>query len=892
MLGRTVSHYDILEKLGEGGMGVVYRARDVNLGRFVALKLLPRHLVDSREKAARFRQEARAISALNHPHIATIYGFEEADGAACLVLEYLPGGSLRQKMAALKAMGQFPSLRMALDWTMQMAEGLSHAHRRGIIHRDIKASNILFTEDDRVKIADFGLAKMAYNEDASRAPADLTQSGAAVGTPACMSPEQALGGEVDQRSDLFSLGIILFELITGEMPFQGSSIPTILHEIVYAPAAPLSSLRNGVSDALQRIVSKALEKNPAFRYQTADDLLADLHEVRGQLEPSDSKDLALEDTVSVTKAPVRRSRAGRIALAAAIVAGALLPAAAPDIRRRAAGLIHWQSIPAEQRIAVLPFANIGDDPRNQALVDGLMEVVTNSLTRLEQSHGSLLVVPASDVRSERTTGAHDAWKKFGANLAITGSVERSGATVRVTINLVDTRKVTQLRTDVVRANLSVEAISDGVVKKVAHMLDPELEAQDRQTLRAGETSLAAADRYYVEGLGYLHLNDRPENIDHAINDFNRALVLDRNYVLAYAGVAQAYRLRYDKLKDPDSMGAALTNASRAVALNSRIAAVHITMGMVEAGMGQYEKAEPELRLALKLEPRNADAYRELAAIYEAMRQPDKAEKTFKKAIDLRPRDWWSLKQLALFYYRTGKYSDAARYFRDVIVFTPDSANAYSNLAGACLQLNRKAEAVDLLRQSIDIEPTANACNNLGVLYYFDGRFADAAAQFETARDLNRTYSIYWGNLADAYRWAPGLADKAPNTYEEAIKRTQEEIRTNPRSAAAHARIAMYWAALGFMEKDAAAAAADRRQAASEIARAISLDPSDGGVQYRAALVYEQGDRRELAVAALRSAIRSRYSLEEIRRAPPLKELIRDSRIQRLLDNVKRSDTTH
>jgi eukaryotic-like serine/threonine-protein kinase len=875
MVGRKLSHYEVLRKLGEGGMGVVYLARDTDLDRFVALKFLSPRMVDSDDKIARFTQEARAISALNHPHIATIYEMEEVGGSEFLVLEYLPGGSLREKLAEWRSRGERLPLPLAIDWTIQIAEGLSHAHRHGIVHRDVKPSNVLFAEEGSLKIADFGLAKVASGENNG-----LTESGIAIGTPPCMSPEQARGDEVDERTDIFSLGIILFELIAGEPPFYGANAMAQLHQIVYAPAPSLSRFRADAPDFLQSIVSKSLEKAPELRYQTMADLVTALRAPGSQRESLSLRD---QSTITMPPAPaVRLPRRWRMAVGAVVLAGIPIAVGLPGVRHEASNWFLARPLPAEKRIAVLEFTNIGADPKNRALADGLMEVVSNSLTRMEQ--GTLLVVPATDVRKERVTSTGEAWRRLGANLAITGSVGRNGDAVRIMINLVDTRSVTQLRTETVKTDLADPALLDRVVEKVALMFEPALQSQATKSVRDGKSHTAGAERYYIEGVGDLRRNDRPESIDDAIGAFRRAVALDGNYALAYAGLAEAEWRKYSVLRDPESMAGAIESSDRALHLNGRLAPVHVTAGMVQSGTGHYERAVRELQRALDLDPRSADAYRELATTYSAMGRIDLAEATYKKAIDLRPDAWWSLKQIGLFYLNHGRYPEAQQYFAKVIQLTPASAKAYSNLGVAYVKMGRNADAVDQFQKSISIEPIAAACSNLGYLYYMDGRFGDAAAQFEKATELIATDSEFWGNLADAYRWTPALAGKAPAAFRRAIDLIQKEIAINPVDAQLHSRLAIYSIALGSIDPVPAERQTARRNAAKEIEKAIRLAPADGTVQYRAAIVYEQTHQRDRALHALAASLQagSEYR-EEMRRVPPLEDLRKDLRFRRLLD---------
>ena len=846
-------------------MGVVYQARDTDLGRYVALKFLPPELVSSPERIARFRQEARAISTLNHPRIATIYGIEESGDQKFLVLEYLPGGTLRQKLSAHKSSGEMPSLRQCLEWAIQIAEGLAHAHKRGIVHRDIKASNVLFTEDGQLKIADFGLAKIAAEAGADRAH---SIRGRAMGTPVYMSPEQARGQQVDERSDIFSLGILLFELIAGKMPFRNTDTPAVLHEIAYTPAPPLGAFRDGVPDTLQSVISRMLEKDPAQRYQTANDLLTDLRALSAA-SGSDTPASLLE-TVTMASVPRWKRRWRPIAAAAALAVGLMAVVVVPAARHRMAGWMH--PIPAERRVAVLPFLNIGCD---QALSDGLFEVVSNALTQLEQFHGALLVVPATDVRHEHVTSARDAGRVLGANLAVTGSIQRIGANgVQVMIGLSDTRTVTQLRSATIKAQLpELAGVQDQVVETVARMLELALQPEAAQTLKAGDTTVPAAYPSYVDGLGYLFRYDQPENIGKAIASFQRAVDTDRHYALAYVGLAEAFKRQYDLFKDTGSIDAALEDGSRALALDDRLASAHVAMGMIQDGKGDYPRAESEFKAAIKLDRRNADAYRELATTYGAMGRAGQAEATYKQAIELRGDDWSSVKQLGVFYFKNSRFSAAEQCFRKVIELTPDSAKAYSNLGGLYAKMGRYADAEAQFRKSLSLAPTSDVYSNLGYVYFYgEGNYAQAAAQYREATELAPRNSEFWGNLADSYRWDPTLAGQAPDTYRKAIDLVQREIAVNPRDSRLLSQAAMWWAALG-----------SRKEAAAEIAKAIDLAPHEGLIQYRAALVYEQAGQRDRALRAVEAALKAGYPSDEFRKAPPLKALREDPRYLRLVN---------
>jgi TolB-like protein len=474
MLGTTVSQYEILKKLGEGGMGVVYQARDRTLGRLVALKFLNAHLVDSPEQLARFEQEARTLSSLNHPHIATIYGFEQSGEHRFLVLEYLPGGTLAAKLAELKPVRGAFSIEQSLDYAIQIAEGLRHAHNHGVIHRDIKAFNVMFTEDGALKITDFGLARLTGSEH-------LTRVGRVVGTLSCMSPEQAQGKPVDHRSDIFSFGILMYQLFAGEVPFRAPSEAALLHQIVYQPAPAIDEFRAGVPASVERIVMKALEKDPNRRHQTMEELLIDLRAVRQEISAGRASAQSLEETVTIA-APRHVRRKVRL-VGAAIAAVCVLAAAfaMPPLRERAVQWLHPpRPLPQQKRIAVLPFTT--SDPANQAFSDGLNDIISYKLAQLEQFQGSLMVVAASEVNNRGAKTPSAARDLLGANLAIVGTVVRTGDRCQAFASLVDTRDLVQLRSATIEARLSDPAeVRDRVISRVAQMLDLELTAQAQNT---------------------------------------------------------------------------------------------------------------------------------------------------------------------------------------------------------------------------------------------------------------------------------------------------------------------------------------------------------------------------------------------------------------------------
>jgi tetratricopeptide (TPR) repeat protein/tRNA A-37 threonylcarbamoyl transferase component Bud32 len=868
MIGQTILHYQIVEKLGEGGMATVYQARDLKVDRRVALKFTSASVLTSPEARDRFRNEARATSRLNHPNIATLYDVEEFEGEPFLVLEYLSGGSLQDFVQKYKAAGQRIEVEQVVAIALGIAEGLAHAHRNGIVHRDIKPANILFSADGLPKITDFGISKF-------REAGDLTQTGRVMGTAGYMSPEQAQGEDADPRSDLFSFGAVLFEMLTGEKPFQAGSVPTLLYKIVHEQAPQARALRPEVPEALNLLVRVCLEKKREDRPQRTVEVSDALNSVRRLIESSDGSG-------SATRTHAIGWLAGPgLATRRKFWLWLLLPLAAllallfkPSIFERPVEWWRARGVPAEKKLAVLGFANVGNNPATQAFCDGLMETLTSMLTQLEDFHGSLWVVPAGEVRAVRNPA--EARRQFGANLAITGSVQRSGNQVRVTVNLTDAAQGRNLASRVIDATVEdLTALENGVLGQAADMLEVELQPKARNLLRSSNTAVADAYDFYLQGRGYLYRFDRPGNSDNAIGAFEKALKKDSHYALAYAGLGEAYLTKYSLTKDDRWLEPSMTNGQQAIALNDHLAGPHVTLGTIFRITGRYEQSIGEFKTALNLDPLNADAYRELATAYDRSNQLDEAEKTYRRAIDLRPGSWLSYKDLGVFYVNHNRYRDAEQPYRKVIDLTPDNDWAYRNL-GTVYQLEgRYNEAEEMLKKAINIKATVESYNNLAALYYFEGRNPEAVKTYELALDLpdGRINSVVWGNLADAYRWTPGLEEKAPATYRQAIRLAEEQLVLNPKSATANIGLAVYWAKLG-----------DRHKALGYLSKARKLAPSHMHVLFQSVLVYELTSQRTLALEALQGALRAGYSKEDVLREPELAKLRQDPHFQRLIDS--------
>jgi serine/threonine protein kinase/tetratricopeptide (TPR) repeat protein len=855
MIGRAISHYEILERIGEGAMSVVYKARDVRLGRFVALKFLHFQLCVEEEGKQRFLHEARAVSALDHPNICTIYDIDEAEsGQLFIVMAYYRGENITQKIAG----GPMP-LRDALDIAIQSAQGLAKSHKEGIIHRDIKPANIMVTQEGIVKVLDFGVAKLVNLR--------ITPAGATLGTPAYMSPEQILSKpNVDHRSDIWSLGVVLYEMLSGQLPFQQQYPQALQYSILSDPPESLRKLRADLPEELEHIITvKALAKDPDERYQSVDELLVDLRALQRMLPAGTT-------TTSTGKRPPRPTwdrklgpRGRRVAWAAAVtfVLALLFPLAGQRLfGERCLWAPAWFTacqVPVDKHVSMLSFENLGGDPASQAFGDGLVQSFTSKLTKLASFHDSLCVHPP---RSDQQV--------FGGGLALSGTVERTGTTVRLNLKLSNAQSGLPLRAlatenDILDVN-AVSALQDRLVEQMAALMEIEFPAQARVALAAGGTTIPGAFESYIEGLGYLGRDD----IDNAESRFQQALASDQYYALAQIALGDVYRRRYELTKQQPWADQARQNCLKAIEHNDQLDGAYLTLGRVYSRTGQGDQAVVAFRRALDLNPLDFDTQRELANAYIATVAVQEAESVYLQAIESRRNCWRASNRLGVFYDGYGRYDEAEKQFRKVIEVAPKSPIGYTNLGLLYIKIERDQEAAKMLETSLQIQELPRTYLNLGVAYFHQGCYADAARTMVKAVDLGLNDYRTWGDLAEAYLMVPELADRAPGAFRQAIALAEEETAKSPADAEGRSLLANYYARLR-----------DNEKALAAISDALRLGPNNVNVLFQAALVHEMAGQRDRALETLEAALRAGYSLKEVRQSEPLKPLRSDPRYQEL-----------
>jgi serine/threonine-protein kinase len=716
MQGQVLKHYKIIDELGKGGMGVVYKALDLHLDRFVAIKTLPGDRVADPERRRRFIQEAKAASALNHPNIVTIHDIDRANGNYFIAMEYIQGKTLYELIQS----GEL-RLSQSLNYGIQIADALTKAHSAGIIHRDIKPSNVMITSDNHAKVLDFGLAKLAEESGISSRPGEneltpslerITGDGAVLGTLSYMSPEQARGRPVDHRTDIFSLGAVLYQMVAGEPPFRGPHAAAVLDKLLYTPTPSIRSSDPNYPIALERTISRATAKDPRDRYPSMQEMASDLRAVAG----------GQKVVVPLLNRKRRRS------LFLAIAAMLLLILIALPFREHLPRWLGGPAITDEIILAILPIINVDADEENRAFCEGLMERLATKFAQLQNLGKPLNIISSRAVRDQGVTSPSDARRVFNATMALTGSLQTLRDKIILNLNLEDTRNSQLLDGKIIEVPVSdLPELEKDALEQAAAMLALPLNWQEKEALSAGNTRDSEAYNAYVQGLGLMTRFDIGENIDQAIRQFQQSIAEDPEYALAYAGLGDAYWRKYSRTRDPAWADQALSSSKRAAELDSRIAAVYITQGIIYTGTGKPENAVEALNQAIELEPRNATAYRELGNAFERMARTEEAKAAYLKAIELNSDDWYNHFSFGLFYYYRSLYAEAAAQFQRVIELYPDHFYAYSALGGIHLYQGAFEKAEDMFARSLAIRETPEAYSNLSASYIFQGRAPEGAS---------------------------------------------------------------------------------------------------------------------------------------------------------------------
>jgi serine/threonine protein kinase/lipoprotein NlpI len=676
MIGKTVSHYKILDKLGEGGMGVVYKAQDIRLDRIVALKFLTKYLLCDTEAKARFAHEAKAASALNHPSITTIHEIDEVQGECFICMEYIEGKSIKEVIKEKTL-----SIEEILKIAIQIAEGLNAAHKKGIVHRDIKSDNIMLSDEGLVKIMDFGLAKL---KGVSR----VTKAGTTLGTVSYMSPEQARGEEVDHRTDIWSLGVVLYEILTRQLPFKGEYEQAVIYAILNEKPNPITDLQTGLPGELEPIVNKALAKSPDSRYQKAEDIVIDLRELRNRLES------VKEQTLTKKLQP---------------------------------------------SIAVLPFVDMSPDKNQEYFCDGMAEEIINALTQVE----GLRVVARTSAFSFRgkEMDIREIGRKLNVEKVLEGSVRKAGNRLRITVQLVNVSDGYHLWSERYDREMEdVFTIQDEISLAIVDRLKVKLLKEEKAKLVKRYTDDPEAYSLYLKGRYFW--NRRYEGgLQKAVECFHQAIDKDPLYALAYAGIADCYNQfgLWSFLHPKEAYAKAKVACAKALEIDDTLAEAYASLGWIKTFYDwDWAEAEKAFKLALKLNPNYAVAHVFYGLYLGIMGNGVEAIAEEKKGVELDPLCLFMNAVLGFSLYGWREYDEAIEQLLKTLEMDPNFAVAHFFLGLSYAGKQRWKESIVSLQEFVNLWPGSPvAVGYLGFAYGMSGQEDEALKMLDQLEELSK-----------------------------------------------------------------------------------------------------------------------------------------------------------
>ena len=840
MATEIVGRYEIVRPLGAGGMGEVFLARDQTLRRQVAVK----RVQAGDAKAARsILHEARVAASLEHPNIASIYDVVEHNGQAHIVMEFVDGMTLSQRMAA----GPLTEPQ-AIHYGRQIAAALAYAHARNVVHCDIKPSNVMISADGVPKVLDFGIAR----RDSHTATDATTSTNLIQGTPPYMAPEVLLGSEPSQQSDVFGLGVVLYELVSGRRPYEGRGAAAILTAMT-APPPPLDTTVAGVSREFSAIVQRAIHTDRQQRVQSASELKSALDRIasetthtlqgRGTARPRSAagKSMAL--------------LAGLAIVCAALVAG--VPRLA-DVRPR-------QSV-----LGVMMFNNTGD-AANDYIAAGMADVM---ISHLADAPG-ITVVPRTAMASlTKESQIAEAVKALGLSHVLTGSIQRSGPALRMSISLLADRG----------AKVEWSRAFDGAVEDVFHLEQriarETLSALRNERLISAETVNTARDHSptrspeafeaYSHGRVLLERADVPGNIDRAIELFSRATAIDADFTRAHAALGEAYWSKYRTTRDPSWIDRARGATLEALRRDADDPTILLSLAMIDHGTGQIEQAKEGLNKLLAVQPASDEAHRLLGRIYSEQSNFDRAIEELREADRIRPNYPLTIRALAIAYLDKGSTSDAIASLIRLTDLQPDNASAFQLLGAAYHTAGDADRALTAYQRANALAPRAAAYSNIGIIHHERGEYGAAVDAYKKAISLQPREAITHRNLADAY-WASGDHAAARQSYADALGIATSALKINASNARTHALVAFCQAKLGRTS-----------DAIASIRRAIALAPQDNEVVYKYGVILLLAGQQAEALDALERSVKLGHARSQLTRDRDLDAIRNDPRFAALV----------
>ena len=791
MIGQTVGHYKILDRLGAGGMGEVYRARDTRLKRIVALKLLPPRVAGSQERLQRFRREAEAVAALNHPNIVMIHSVEEVDGLHFITMELIEGKPLHHVIPR----GGLP-LRRYFELAVPLVEALAAAHEKGVVHRDLKPDNIMVGDRGVVKVLDFGLAKLVSPEldstTAEQPTETLTLAGQIYGTVPYMSPEQVRGQEVDHQSDIFSLGIVLHEMATGSRLFRGESSADTVSAILTIEPVAIAEVRTDLPFHLSRIVSHCLVKDRAHRYQSSQDLRDELVELKREVDSGQIRSGRISTGESGRSSGLAaRSKRKIVTWGLSLVALTVAVALAWIVSRDRGSADRYGS---DMALAVMPLTNLTGDPSQSYVGDGLSAGLINRLSEV----GGLSVVGRSETWSLRgkQLSASQIGKELGVDVVVEGGV-MMGEGLRADVSLIDARSGRVLRSESFVGDRSrlIEMQAE-MARQLIRVLSIPLSSRERRRLAKQPTVSGAAYEFYLQGQEYLEDVDNPDGAEFARDLFREAARVDPEFALAYAGLSDALWRIAQRGQDGTTLERAEKEAMKALELDPELPAAQVALARVYRSTGRYAESIGQLRQILLSHPNPAEAHRQLAYSYEAAGDLDAAEESLRYAIALKSDDWHLWNSLGAFLVKTTDYDAARDAFERAASLAPaDMTWPRENLASLSILEGKPETAVALFEAIENPSDDPKLLANIGTAYYFLDRLDESERYYLQALQLRPDSATEHGNLADLYL-RQGRPQEAQQLYGEALDLVEKGLDANPRDNELKVDQALYAAKAG------------------------------------------------------------------------------------------------
>jgi tetratricopeptide (TPR) repeat protein/tRNA A-37 threonylcarbamoyl transferase component Bud32/TolB-like protein len=859
LVGSKLGRYEVVGIIGAGGMGEVYRARDTELGRDVAIKVISDQVAQKKRTIERFEREAKIVAQLSHPNILDIHDFGRENGVVFAVTEYLEGSDLRERTR-----GKMLPLSKVLEITIAVANGLSAAHSKGIIHRDIKPENIFVTSTGLIKILDFGIAGLRSRPavdiaDPEATTQSLTGTGNVVGTVGYMSPEQVRGDSVDSKSDIFALGCLLYELLTGRRAFQCDTPRETMNAILDQDPEPISELRPDVAPALEMLVGRCLQKQPDERFESARDVAFSLQTLTGARKAlSGAHPNATGFTSTRRRALILVPIA--LALSAAVVWFGVDPFREPP------------DLPDEIRLGLVPFEMTESDPSLANFGAGLgLSLLEDLALVAQQEQGIDWIVPFERTQLGGATTAAKLGRDFGATIAVTGRLEKFKESVRLTISLLHPPTGKELRTTVIEDIPSnVEAFQHGPALRVAEMLGIGITQETQYRIDASATTTTSVFDLYTRSRGALSVAEEPEEVEAVAALIEGVVAEDPLFAGGWVLRAKCRLRLFESTGEQVWLERGLDDVARAIDLDGRPEEAWRAAAGLHLAAENPDEAAVALQSGILSAPRDPELRLQLAEVYKNAERFDDAEAQIQKAIYLRPDYWVGYDELAWLLLSQGDLESAAVEFGHIIDCVPEYAPGYVKVAGVYMYLERPEAALPLLERSLTIEPTSYALTNLGSIHFDASRFAQAAEYYRASIDLQSDDSFLWGNLGYAYRFGVE-PEKADEAFLRAVELAEARLIEMPDDLQLAATLAGYYAMLD-----------ERERGLGLLESVVATDPTSPMILSLVAEVFEDLGDRERALEWVARSFDSGVSPIRFEGRPTLSKLVADERYQALV----------